>query len=232
MKTLQRSRIAPSIALAALLLTFGASAARADALYYIDTPNLGLSGYTGPYINLSISLLDPVTAIVTFTSDTAASGNANCTATAPCTYLMGGTSAVALNVAGSFTFNPAAIAFAPSSAGGFTSGGAGNVSEFGNFNLTIDDFDGFSHAADSISFTLTNTGGTWSNAASVLMPNDKGYLAGSHVFVQSAACQGACVTGFAADSSPVPEPATFAMSGAGILLVGAVIRRAKRGHAG
>src|SRR5262249_32985143 len=95
---------------------------------------------------------------------------------------------------------------------GFTPGpwsnaGGGNVSTFGNFNQTINSFDGFGHSSDTISFTLTNNSGSWANAASVLIANASGWSVEAHIFVTSVPANpsnGAAVTGFAAGPT-VPD---------------------------
>jgi hypothetical protein len=222
----ERSAIAIGIVLACFLSTFGAPSAHAGPVYYIGTPNAGLSPFSGPYATVNVELIDSTTAAITFTSLTATSGNAKCTPESPCTYLMGSNSSVALNVnATDFSYQD--LTFSPSSAGPFT-GGDGTADGFGNFNLTIDNFDGFTHAATMVSFNLINNGGTWTDAANVLTPNAGGYLAAAHIFVQSDLCDGACVTGYAANGDPaVPEPGTLALLGAGLIFIGGAIRRFK-----
>jgi hypothetical protein len=49
--------------------------------------------------------------------------------------------------------------------------GAKNVDGFGTLNLTIDDSDDFKNAMNSISFVISNTGGTWTTPNDVLTPN-------------------------------------------------------------
>ena len=88
---------------------------------------------------------------------------------------------------------------------------------FGVLNQTINSFDGFTHSSDNISFTLTNTSGTWADASSVLTPNDKGFSVAAHIFVTSFpadANNGAIATGFAANGpggNVVPEPSSLAL---------------------
>jgi hypothetical protein len=91
---------------------------------------------------------------------------------------------------------------------------------FGDFNLTIKNFDGFTHSADEITFTLTNMGATWASAADVLTPNANGFDAAAHIFVTSTpanAANGAIATGFADEGTRVPD------GGATVMLLGAAL---------
>lgn len=217
------------------LLTFGSPCASADTFGFdIGIPNAAMSPYTAPYASVNINLTSATTATVTFTSETATSGNPNCTPANPCTYLMGDGSSVALNIAAS-SFTVGSIS-APASfvldGNTFTPGpytvdnppGTTNVSDFGRFNMTIDDFDGFAHSTNSLSFVVTNTGGTWANAMTVVTANAKGFYGAAHIFVESGLCTGACVTGFAGNGV-VPEPGSIAMFGTGLLVAGYTLRR-------
>ena len=71
----------------------------------------------------------------------------------------------------------------------------------------ITSFDGFTHSSNTISFTLTNTSGTWASAADVLIANAGGFAVGAHIFVTSSpanAANGALATGFAATGGGTP----------------------------
>ena len=139
------------------------------------------------------------------------------------TYLMGATQAADVNVnATSWTVtNLAGTALAGFTNGALTNGGSGNVNGFGTFNQTIDNFDGYTNSHNQISFTLTNTGGTWATAASVLGANGSGFTVAIHGFACTSPCTttaGALATGFATNGTPstVPEPASAASVRIGI----------------
>jgi VPDSG-CTERM motif len=167
-------------------------------------------GFTGPYGTVTITLVGQ-TATVTFTSNTVG-GNI---------YLFGDGSSAALNVnATSFTVGT----ITGTNAGtGFTPGpyvaqiGSQQVDGFGLFNLTINSFDGFTHAADTITFTVTNTSLTpWVTANDVIKFNAAGFDAAAHIFVTSSpanASNSAIITGFAGEGpqSNVPDGGTTVM---------------------
>jgi hypothetical protein len=82
-------------------------------------------------------------------------------------------------------------------------------------NQTVNDFDGFSHAMTTLSFTLTRLSGTWANAGSVLIANLQGALAGAHIFVAqliNGQLVNTNVTGYAANGgAQVPDGGTTVM---------------------
>lgn len=195
---------APVLAALALI---GAPAAQADSIVYqITAPNTVVSPYSGPYADVTVDRTSGTTATITFSSNTVA-GN---------TYLFGDGSSVDVNVnaagwtIGSISSSNSGTGFSP---GTFTDGGSVNVDSFGVFNQTVNDFDGFMHAADTVSFLLTNSSGSWASAGDVLVANTAGFQAAVHLFVcadSGSGCDqsaGALVTGYAA----VPEPSTFAL---------------------
>jgi hypothetical protein len=219
----------------ALVLTLGAGSARADFGFDLVTGNNGspgISGYTGPYAHVNVHLTDSQDATVTFTSLTN-SGNI---------YLMGDGGSVAVNVnasswtLGTITGSNAGTGFNPGQP--YSDGGAGNEDGFGSFNQTINSFDGFGHSSDTISFTLTNTGGTWSDASTVLTGNSDGHSAAAHIFVTTSpanASNTALATGYATDGptvSPLPEPGPFLGAGVVTLIgLGYTWRRRRRAAA-
>jgi hypothetical protein len=217
----------------AFLLTFGSTRASADILSFdLTTANTSgtppLSAFSGPFVTVTVNQASSTSATITFVSDTKTSGNADCTAGTPCTYLMGDGGTVALNVSGTFTAGPVTENGTYKS----TNTPGGNEDGFGSFNLSIDNTDGFSDTATSVSFTLTATGGnTWATAADVLTANSNGADAAAHIFVSSAACTGACSTGYAAGSSgggtitsTVPEPSSLALLGGMLVLLAKGLR--------
>jgi hypothetical protein len=193
-----------------LAVTCWVGVAAADIVTFdLTAPNTGINGFTGPFTQVEVDRTSTTTATITFTSLTAA-GNI---------YLMGDNHVVDVNVnatswtLGTITGTNSGTGFTP---GAFSNGGSGNVDSFGNFNQIIDDFDGFTHSADSISFQLTDTSGTWPSASAVLTPNSDGWEAAAHIFVTASpanASNGAVQTGFAAGVVPIPPTALLLGSG-------------------
>ena len=212
---------------------FVAGAAYADTMFIIDDPNAAISGFTGPYATVLVHLVDATQATVTFNSSIQGGD----------TYLIGDSSSADVNV-NAASWDISGIA-GTNSGTGFTPGpfsdtGSGNVASFGTFNQTIDNFDGFTHSADEITFTLTNLSGTWGDSSYVLTPNVDGFEVAMHVFVTDSpadASTGALVTGFATNSQggtavggPVPEPGSVILLGSALLLTSAGLRKRFFGH--
>jgi len=211
-----------------LMLTLGALQASADVFTStIGVGNSSLTGFSGPYANVNISLNAAGTvATVTFTSDIVG-GNI---------YLMGDGGSADLNVNGAYTLaivteSNAGTGFTPT----FLNNTSGNADGFGVFNLSLNNTNGFSDSADTISITLTKNSGTWSSAANVLTPNADGFDAAVHTFVTSSPANvsnGVLATGFAAETGVgvVPEPVSMLLFGTGLVALGAKFRRRKSGN--
>ena len=187
--------------------------ANADSFVFeLTLGNSAISGFPGPYATVVVDRMSTTTATIRFTS-LLNGGHI---------YLFGADGAVGVNVnATAFTLGPitgsnAGTGFSP---GPFSDGGSGNEDGWGSFNQTINSFGGYTHASDTLSFSLTNNSGTWSTAANVLAPNNNGFLAAAHIFVAdfpADASSGALATGFATNGA-IPEPGTI-----GLVALGAV----------
>jgi len=199
----------------------------------------GLGNFPGPYATVTVNLIDPTDATITFDSLSATGG-----ACAPtgCTYLMASDGAAAVNVnAASWTLNSvtgsnSGTGFTP---GPFSNGGAGNEDGFGSFNQTINSFDGYQHSSNEIILSLTDTSGTWASAANVLIGNADGNVAAIHGFAASCPSASSCVasgtgatpplgTGFATTPGPVLGAGLPGLVAACFGLIGLARRRRQR----
>jgi hypothetical protein len=206
--------------------------ASATLMLMLGTPNAALSCCTGPYATVSVTRTSNTTADIEF--DSLTNGGY--------VYLMGDGGTADLNVNGTYVLGPVTET---NSIAGFTpdnssTNSPGNVNGFGFFNLSLNNFDGFTDTATKINFTLTNTSGiSWLTDADVLAPNDHGAFAAVHSFAcaqpDCSTTSGAFVTGFAGGSTPglpppvelpVPEPQTLALLAFG--LVSLVLVRLQR----
>ena len=211
------------------LLALAVLPARADTITYsIGLGNSAISGYTGPYATATVNRTDSTHATITFS---ALSGGGN-----QFLFVDGGSVAVNVNATswtlGAITGTQVPSAgFAPLS---FSNGGSGNEDGFGTFNQKIDNFDSFDHAALTVTFSLTDTSGSWLTAGDVLAQNggSTGYYLGAHIAVTSdpaLQANGAKATGFAVDNGIVPDGGTtIALLGFALVGVGALRRKITR----
>lgn len=214
--------------LAIAAIAFLAQPAGATIMFDIGVGNTSISGYAGPYATVSVTRTDATHATIVFDSNVVA-GNI---------YLFGDGGSVAVNLnasswsIGSFVATNAGTGFTP---GALSDGGGGNEDGFGNFNQTVNSFDGYTHSSDHISFVVTNTGGTWSGDTDVLADNGDGHTAAAHIFVTTSpanASNGALATGYASDGTapPIPEPGSLLLLGMGLASTGGfgLVRRRRQ----
>jgi len=172
------------------VLVLGAYSASAisTTTYLLDDPNAALSGYPSPYGEVKVAWADTTHATITFTGDT----------TGGFIYKFGanGMADVNLNATSfSVTVSTPSTAKSPVLS-------ANNVSDFGDYNISIDNKGGASDAVSSVVFDVVNLSGTWSSSANVLAVNADGYFAAAHIFVFSpTGDQTALVTGYAGNGT-------------------------------
>lgn len=208
-----KSKLAAAVAASALVLTLG-TAASALTTFTLSIGNAAISGFSPPYGSVSVTLADATHANISFTS-----------ATPQYFFLAAQAADVNVNAA---TWTLSGLT---GNGGALSDGGSNNVDGFGVFNQTTDQFDGFGSRSSTISFTLTNTGGTWGSDSLVLKPNASGDSVGAHIGVcADAGCTSFVATGFATNGpgGAIPEPATWAMMLVGFFGMGSILRTQRR----
>lgn len=205
--------------LSVVLVLLIAVSATADTINFdLNVPNTALSIFTGPYAKVTVNWTNSTHATITFDSYT---GGA-------VIYLLGDGSSAAVNVNGTFTLDTQSgtNSFAGFTPGAFTDAGSENVSDFGTFNQTIRDHDGFNNTATEIILNLIASGSTsWASASDVLVANGEGFTAAAHIFPWGGAYDTnnkpinnfGTDTGFAGNGTPIPEPATMLLLGSGLI---------------
>lgn len=200
-----------AVAALLFLLTLGAPIASADSTSFtLTNSNLG-SSFAGPFGTVTVDLTTSTTATITFT---AGSGYV---------FLDGGIGDVNVN-ATSWTIGTFSGITCAST--GCDGGSANAIDGFGSFNQTVNSKGGFGDNVTTFSFVLTDTGGFWSSATSVLSANSTGGDVAAHIAPISLG--GAC-TGFASDgttsSTTAPNGCTPSVPDGGetLMLLGGVL---------
>ena len=183
----------------------GLQQARADSISYSlstgNDPGLG----AGPYGTVTINLTAGNTATFTFQ------------AAAGYLFVDGGANAINVNSA-SWT-----VTNIVSNGNPLSDAGSGNEDGFGNFNQKLSQQNS-SNGASLVTFTLTNTAGTWASASQVLIDNGpSGWEVGAHVQVQGGPNNG--VTGFAVgnETTVINPLGTVPDGGTTVMLLGAAL---------
>jgi hypothetical protein len=193
------------LAISSIVFCFMVSMALADSIGFdISVPNEGLyhSGTNlPPYLAVTVSRTDITHVTITVT---AYSG-----------YYFGG-NGFGVNVNGDVTYSDIIV-----TGGSYTDTGDRHLDGFGDFSEGVG-FAGSEHDITYLSFTLTNTSGSWDSVNDVL--TETGWLAAAHVFPQ-----GNGFTGYAANGTPqVPEPTTLLLLGLGLVGIAGISRRLKK----
>jgi hypothetical protein len=200
-----------------MLAVMASAVLPASAIQYtLDMGNMVVSGYPSPYATVDVTLTDSTHATITFTGTT----------TGGYTYVFGANGALDVNVnASSFSVGSYTGMTSPSA-----SIGSANISSFGKFNLSIDNFGGASNSGSPMSFVVTDLSGTWASAANVLAADNAGYLAAAHIFIYDATGKN-ITTGYAGNGGVIQTPdggMTAMMLGSALTGLGLIRRKFKK----
>ena len=224
-------KLGTTLLMASFVLLAGRSALADSTSYNLTVGNSAITpgAYGTPYGTVSVNRTSTTQATFTFSAD------------AGYLFLANGAAAVNLNslafsISGlTGTNSISGFLFTPSD---LSNGGSAQEDGFGNFNQTIDEFDGFDHASQTITFTVTSTSGpAWNTVADVLKANNDGNLVAAHIGecnVDPCTFAGGSFsnTGYASETGainiPTPEPSSLALFGTGILGVAGMVRRRVR----
>jgi hypothetical protein len=168
--------------ISAVCAAFTMQSAKADSMSTLDNP--GGTGLTGPFGTVDVHLDSNTMATITFKSNTAGGYF----------FIDNDAASVQVNAA---TFTEAIVTDAAFDTFQF----GDNVNGFGTLNLNIRNSDGTGSQVSLISFTVTNTSGTWASANDVLTLNAGGgdgqVDAAAHVSFNNGV-----VTGFVGETGP------------------------------
>jgi hypothetical protein len=210
--------------LLALALFVGRSAFADTFTYQLGAGNSAITPapYGLPYGTVLVNRTSTTTAVFTFTAN---SGYL---------FLDSGSAAVNINATSWTIGNISATLLTGAATPLPTNSGSGQEDGFGNFNQTLDQFDGFMDAMTTLSFTVTDTSGTWASVSNVLAANNNGNFVAAHVgvcnvkpCVTSANGGSFLSTGYASETGAtnVPEPSSLWLLGSGFLALPAIARR-------
>jgi hypothetical protein len=218
------NKLVTAFAVASLALLAGKNALADSVILNLGTGNSAISSapYGTPYGTVSVNRTSSTTADFIFTAN---SGYL---------FLDSGSAAVNLNSTDWTISGLTGTTLSGFSGPSLADAGGGQEDGFGNFNQTFDEFDGFTWALHTISFTVTDNSGTWASVSNVLAGNNDTNLVAAHVGicnVNPCTFTGGSFanTGYASETGavniPTPEPSSLALFGTGILGFAAMMRR-------